>query len=63
MASHCSAVLAVQPTNLKALLRRAEARARLGESGGAASDCHAVLRVEPHNSVGARETPIDKPAS
>jgi len=49
--THCSAVLQVQPANVKALLRRAEARSRLQQYGGASSDCQAVLRIEPQNVV------------
>jgi len=46
---HCDAVLHDQPANLKALLRRAEARERLGLTAGACSDIQAALRIDPNN--------------
>lgn len=49
----CSAVLDVQPNNVKALLRRAAARAVLGRATEAAADWRAVLAAEPGNREAA----------
>jgi tetratricopeptide (TPR) repeat protein len=46
---HCDAVIHHQPGNLKALLRRAEARERLGKTAGACSDLQAALRIDSNN--------------
>lgn len=44
-----SAVLAVEAGNVKALLRRAAARAALGRAVDAQADWRAVLALEPQN--------------
>ena len=45
----CSTVLAAEAGNVKALLRRAAARAALGRAVDAQADWRAVLALEPQN--------------
>jgi tetratricopeptide (TPR) repeat protein len=49
----CSAVLALEPRNVKALLRRATAAQALGQGAAAAADWRAVLAAEPRNREAA----------
>lgn len=49
----CSSVLAQEPGNAKALLRRAAARREQGRGEEAAADLRAVLAVQPQNREAA----------
>ncbi|KAF8067377.1 Spag1 [Scenedesmus sp. PABB004] len=49
-AADAGAVLAAEPGNVKALLRRAAAREGLGDAAAAAADLRAALAAEPRNA-------------
>lgn len=52
-AADCSAVLALEPTNVKALLRRATAQEGLDQPNEALRDAEAVLALQPLNKEAA----------
>jgi tetratricopeptide (TPR) repeat protein len=52
---HCSAVLAFQPTNVKALFRRGVAKARLGRAEEAKEDLEKTIMFDPTNVDAKKE--------
>jgi len=56
----CTTALSLQPTNVKALFRRAQARKILKEYRNALSDLSVILKIEPKNSAAKKESDLCK---